>query len=411
MSSTTLSSSPPLFSTPSVEPPQPPIPGDPSSFAHPHDVPDTEQTELLSVSWNQDYGCFAAGTSHGFRIYNCQPFKETFRRDLKTGGFKIVEMLFRCNILALVGGDSNSYYPPNKVIIWDDHQSRCIGEFAFRSDVRAVKLRRDRIVVVLEHKIYVYSFMDLKLLHQIETLANPRGLCCLSHQSNTSVLACPGLQRGQVRVEHFGLNMMKLINAHDSHIACFTLTFDGLLLATASTKGTLIRIFNTMDGTRLQEVRRGADRADIYSIALSPNVQWLAVSSDKGTIHIFSLRVRVFGEDSSSQQSFIQGPAMFHQNSSSSLDTLISPSTGANPGSSLSFMRGVLPKYFSSEWSFAQFHLPEDTHFIAAFGSQNTVIVVGMDGSFYRCSFDPVHGGEMLQQEYVRFLKTDSKPR
>lgn len=215
---------------------------------------DNDESELLSVSWNQDYGCFAAGTTHGFRIYNCEPFKETFRRDLKSGGFKIVEMLFRCNILALVGGGANSQYPPNKVMIWDDHQSRCIGEFAFRSEVRGVKLRRDRIVVVLEHKIYVYNFMDLKLLHQIETLANPRGLCCLSHHSNAFVLACPGLQRGQVRIEHFGLNMTKLIHAHDSHIACFTLTLDGLLLATASTKGTLIRIFNTMDGTRLQEV-------------------------------------------------------------------------------------------------------------------------------------------------------------
>ncbi|XVF24284.1 hypothetical protein REPUB_Repub13aG0114300 [Reevesia pubescens] len=255
MTSTTLSNSPPLLHSPSLHPPQSPISDDPSSFAHPLDFPhNIDQTELLSVSWNQDYGCFAAATSLGFRIYNSQPFEETFRRDLKSGGFKIVEMLFRCNIFALVGGDSNSHYPSNKVIIWDDHQSRCIGEFAFRSDVRAVKLRRDRIVVVLEHKIYVYSFMDLKLLHQIETLANPRGLCCLSHHSNTSVLACPGLHRGQVRVEHFGLNMMKLINAHDSHIACFTLTFDGLLLATASTRGTLIRIFNTMDGTRLQEL-------------------------------------------------------------------------------------------------------------------------------------------------------------
>lgn len=218
------------------------------------DMNKDDETELLSVSWNQDYGCFAAGTSSGFRIYNCDPFKETFRRDLKSGGFKIVEMLFRCNILALVGGGANSQYPPNKVMIWDDHQSRCISEFSFRSEVRAVKLRRDRLVVVLEHKIYVYNFTDLKLLHQIETLANPRGLCCLSHHLNTSVLACPGLQRGQVRIEHFGLNMTKFINAHDSHIACFTLTMDGLLLATASNKGTLIRIFNTMDGTRLQEV-------------------------------------------------------------------------------------------------------------------------------------------------------------
>lgn len=218
------------------------------------EINDNDETELISVSWNQDYGCFAAGTSHGFRIYNCDPFKETFRRDLKSGGFKIVEMLFRCNILALVGGGSNSQYPPNKVMIWDDHQSRCISEFTFRSEVRAVKLRRDRIFVVLEHKIYVYNFMDLKLLHQIETLANPKGLCCLSQQSNTCVLACPGLQRGMVRIEHFGLHVTKLINAHDSQIACLNLTMDGLLLATASAKGTLIRIFNTMDGTQLQEV-------------------------------------------------------------------------------------------------------------------------------------------------------------
>lgn len=382
------------------------------SFSQPEpEINDSDETELLYVSWNQDYGCFAAGTSHGFRIYNCEPFKETFRRDLKSGGFKIVEMLFRCNILALVGAGTNSQYPPNKVMIWDDHQSRCIGEFSFRSEVRGVKLRRDRIVVVLEHKIYVYNFMDLKLLHQIETLANPRGLCCLSHNSNTFVLACPGLQRGQVRIEHFGLNMTKLIHAHDSNIACFTLTTDGLLLATASTKGTLIRIFNTMDGTRLQEVRRGGNRAEIYSIALSPNVQWLAVSSDKGTVHIFSLRVRVMGEDSQAQSNSAQGLALFEQNSSTPLDPLISSSTGANPSSSLSFLRGVLPKYFSSEWSFAQFHLPEDTQFIAAFGSQNTLVIVGMDGSFYRCSFDPGHGGEMLQQEYIRFLKTESRPR
>lgn len=218
------------------------------------DMNGNDETDLLSISWNQDYGCFAAGTSRGFHIYNCEPFKETFRRDLKSGGFKIVEMLFRCNILALVGAVANSHYPPNKVLIWDDHQSRCIGEFTFKSEVRGVKLRRDRIVVVLEHKIYVYNFMDLQLLHQIETLANPRGLCCLSYQSNTFVLACPGRQKGQVRVEHFGLNMKKFINAHDSQLACFTLTMDGLLLATASLKGTLIRIFNTMDGSLLQEV-------------------------------------------------------------------------------------------------------------------------------------------------------------
>eukprot|EP00775_Hariotina_reticulata_P011356 gene11356-11505_t len=154
--------------------------------------------EVLSISFNQDFGCFACGTTAGFRVYNCDPFKETFCRGFNNGGIGIVEMLFRCNILAIVGGGPAPKYPPTKVMIWDDHQVKCIGELSFRSQVRAVRLRRDRIVVALEHKVLSYNFADLKLLHQIETLGNSRGLLALSSAADTTVLACPGLHTGQV---------------------------------------------------------------------------------------------------------------------------------------------------------------------------------------------------------------------
>ncbi|XP_057782366.1 autophagy-related protein 18a [Salvia miltiorrhiza] len=349
--------------------------------------------KLLHVSFNQDYGCFATGTDRGFRIYNCDPFREIFRRDFdgNGGGVGAVEMLFRCNILALVGGGDSPQYPLNKVMIWDDHQSRCIGELSFRSEVRGVRLRRDRIIVVLEQKIFVYNFADLKLLHQIETIANPKGLCAVSQVAGSFVLVCPGLQKGQVRVEHYASKRTKFIMAHDSRIACFTLSQDGNLLATASSKGTLVRIYNTHDGSLLQEVRRGADRAEIYSVAFSPTAQWLAVSSDKGTVHVFSLKVNSGNVGS--------------ERSNSPPDT--NPST-VTAGSSLSFIKGVLPKYFSSEWSVAQFRLPEGYQYIVAFGHQkNTVVILGLDGSFYRCKFEPGSGGEMTQLEYHNFLKPE----
>lgn len=210
---------------------------------------------LLHLSFNQDHGCFAMGTDQGFRIFSCDPFREIFRRDFdRGGGVGVVEMLFRCNILALVGGGPDPQYPINKVMIWDDHQSRCIGELSFRSEVRAVRLRRENIIVILEQKIFVHNFADLKMLHQIETIANPKGLCAVSQVSGPLVLVCPGLHKGQVRIEHYGSKRTKFVMAHDSRIACFALTQDGRLLATASTKGTLVRIFNTFDGTLLQEV-------------------------------------------------------------------------------------------------------------------------------------------------------------
>ena len=258
--------------------------------------PSGRRESLLFLNFNQDQGCFACGTDAGFRIYNCDPFKETFRRRFDAtnaggagGGIGIVEMLFRCNILALVGGGRAPRYSPNKVMLWDDHQSRCIGELSFRVEVRAVKLRRDKIVVVLEHKIYVYNFSDLKIVHQTDTVANPKGLCALSPTQGHTVMACPGLNKGQVRVELYDVGATKFISAHDGDLAMLALSLDGARLATASEKGTLVRVYDTASATLLREFRRGADRATIYSIAFSATNEFLACSSDKGTVHVWAV--------------------------------------------------------------------------------------------------------------------------
>lgn len=83
------------------------------------------------------------------------------------------------------------------------------------------------------------------------------------------------------------------------------------------------------------QVRRGADRAEIYSLAFSPTAQWLAVSSDKGTVHVFSLKVNAGNVGS--------------ERSSSPPDTPSSGSSGSSgsPGSSLSFIKGTYNASFS----------------------------------------------------------------
>ncbi|KAK8638639.1 hypothetical protein V6N13_137053 [Hibiscus sabdariffa] len=361
------------------------------------------------LSFNQDNTCFSAATDRGFLVFNTDPYRSLFRRYFDCG-LSLLSMLFRFEIFALVGSSSSpspaAAATNTKALLWDDHASRCIGELSFRSPIRSIRLRRDTIIVTLLHKIYVYNFSDLKLLHQLETTSNPKGLCEVSQVSGHMVLACPGLQKGTVRVENYGSKRRKFINAHSSNITCLALTHDGRVLATASSKGTLVRVFNALDGTLIQEVRRGSDRAEIYSLAFSSTAQWLAVSSDKGTVHVFSLKVdsAVLGDDRST--SATDSPVS-NQSALSSLGILKDLGRHKLIQCVVIFV-GVLPKYFSSEWSVAQFRLPEGSQYTAAFGQQkNTVMIIGMDGSFRRCQFDPVNGGQMTQMEEHNFLEQE----
>ncbi|CAJ0634626.1 5978_t:CDS:2, partial [Entrophospora sp. SA101] len=72
------------------------------------------------------------------------------------------------------------------------------------------------------------------------------------------------------------------IPAHTGGLSCIAVNGDGSKCASASVKGTLIRVFDSSSGKLLNELRRGVDHAEIYSIAFSKDSSRLCVSSDKG---------------------------------------------------------------------------------------------------------------------------------
>lgn len=100
---------------------------------------------------------------------------------------------------------------------------------------------------MLEQRVYVYNFADLRLIDAIDTCNNPKGICALNPDGkDTAILATPSSQKGYVRIAYYSpSNTNNVFKAHDAAIEAIVLSKTGDFLATASETGTIIRIFDT----------------------------------------------------------------------------------------------------------------------------------------------------------------------
>ena len=241
-------------------------------------------------------------------------------------------------------------------------------------------MKKDRIFAVTEDKIYVFNFNTLELIDTLETKNNKKGIISISVIDN--IIAYPHGDIGKVKIKNYDKQTDISIQAHKGPINFLQLNKDGSILATASDKGTLIRLFNTATGEIIQELRRGTENAEIYSIAFDDTNRFLAVSSDRKTIHIFIINK----EENKIEQNENEEIASNKKSMFGNLANIF----------------GMGKKYFNSEWSFAQFKV-NSTKSICTFSSENTIIVVSNDGKYYLASFNPKLGGEckLIQENSI----------
>lgn len=228
-----------------------------------------------SLRFNQDQSCFCVAMDSGVRIFNVEPLMEKGHLDAEqVGSVGLVEMLHRSNLLAIVGGGSHPKFPDASVLIWDDAREgkdKLVLEFSFPKPVLAVRMRHDRLVVALQSRLYVFSFPHRPTkLFEFDTRDNPKGIVDLCPSLERALLVFPGHKCGSLQLVDLGSakpgtsSAPVTINAHQSEVGCAALSPPGTLVASASRRGTLIRLFCTQSRARLLELRRGTDPATLY---------------------------------------------------------------------------------------------------------------------------------------------------
>ena len=114
----------------------------------------------------------------------------------------------------------------------------------------------------------------------------------------------------------------------------------------------------------------------MYSIAIDYKTKWLGCTSDKGTVHIFSIqKLGLAREDVDGEEE--------ERNKADGTK---------NHKHMFKFMKWI-SKYFDSEWSFAKFWVT-DSWTLCTFDKDENLIVISAEGTYYRASIDHEHGGD-----------------
>ncbi|CAJ1944897.1 unnamed protein product [Sphenostylis stenocarpa] len=247
---------------------------------------------ILCASFNQDLSYFAVGTRDGFRIFDTNTGKLCYERAV--GAFVIVEMMFSSSLLAIVGAGDQPSLSPRRLCLFNKTTGAALKELNFLTSILAVRMNRQRLVVILQDKAYIYEINSLTILDIIDTVPNSKGLCAFSPSLDACYLALPAsTTKGSALLYNLmNRHLHCEIEAHRSPLAAMVLSSNGMYIATASEQGTIIRVHLVSDATKSYSFRRGTYPSGIFSLSFGPSKQLpdiLAASSSSGSIHIFTL--------------------------------------------------------------------------------------------------------------------------
>ena len=352
----------------------------------------TNNTKILCLSFNQDVSCFCVGTEKGFIIYKSSPLNDYYIRNLE-GGIGHISMFNTSNIIALVGGGKRPFSALNKLVIWNDATSKVIFEITVDFRIKLIKVKKSLIAIGGKNSIKVYYYDSLENImnyQEIDSISIPESkinFFSLNLDPFQNIIAYLSKKTGEIIIKTYNsINenskvnyTTKKISAHQTEITLMALNHKGDIIASCSQKGSIIRLYCTLTGCLLKELRRGTDSAEIYSLNFDKTSQYILCSSSKGTVHIFNVKKN---KEMKNHKSFLSSIAPLINMQNSILD---------------------------NEWSFAQYHIDCQINNIASFlENENAIVILTEDGMYYRVKFN-YKGGECKTLQEKNFLEMENK--
>lgn len=276
--------------------------------------------EITFLNFNQTNTCLLVGTKHGYTLFRTDPF------DQCTQGFAdhtihVCEMFFSTSLLAVVCNSTVEHFTPKILYLYNTKIDQVICLLRFNEDIQGVKLNQQYLVVVLKQSIIIYTLEKIEPVCTLDMYFNPpppttkdihhpsivalcpqkpilaypcdavKGNVCIA-RLNEPGAKTPSGKDGAAGTDNEAYGSYQILEAHDHPVTCLAFRKDGQWLATASTHGTIIRVWDTDSKVLVMELKRSkvGREAKIHSLCFSDDGTMLVCSSSTKTIHIFAIQ-------------------------------------------------------------------------------------------------------------------------
>jgi hypothetical protein len=240
---------------------------------------------IRSVQISDDASTLGLTLEHSFQVYQMHPLKRKFLKDFVNSRLSHITLTGDGATIAFSATPVSRGQCTERVLIWSNQSGEGRGQLEFAEPVLGLSLSPRYLLIVLSESAIVYDFDHARALSEVATAASA-GAAAIS---GGCVAVC-GAQPGFISVaDVLDGTRPTIFRAHDHPLSRIRLSPDGATVATASHKGTIVRLFDCASGRQLGAFRRGALPGAIIAIAISQSNQEVVVVSATGTVHFFTV--------------------------------------------------------------------------------------------------------------------------
>ena len=236
---------------------------------------------INQVSFSRDRQLILLCTTHGLSVISTSSFRKVAYIATHPNAVLSADIVTGSGLAGVVIGVSSFQ-------LWNCATRSPVSPImSIDRPIIGLRLNEKRVLILTATNLLIF---DLKRLALILAVERGEGIPSVSlpliSANDTGLCAFPTATGIQV-VDTYTLSRYQPIRAHDSPVTAIEM--NDRILVTASTKGTIIRIFKLPSMELVGLFRRGRTESPIKSLLISADSSVLSVAGDSDTAHLFRL--------------------------------------------------------------------------------------------------------------------------